>query len=119
MRPARRLFARVALAAAGMGIAGGLLRAQAPRVVQLRTRKFVFEPAEIVLRRREPVLFEFSAADVTMGWSCPDLGLRSDVVPGKTLTLAFTPDKAGTFDFVCDVFCGDDHEDMHGHLKVT
>ena len=30
-----------------------------------------------------------------------------------------TPDKAGTFIFLCDVFCGDGHEGMNGTLVVT
>ena len=33
-------------------------------------------------------------------------------------TLRFTADKAGRFDFLCDVFCGDGHEDMSGTLIV-
>jgi cytochrome c oxidase subunit 2 len=30
-----------------------------------------------------------------------------------------TPDKTGTFTFLCDVFCGSGHEDMSGTLIVT
>jgi cytochrome c oxidase subunit 2 len=32
--------------------------------------------------------------------------------------LAFTPDRPGEFEFVCDVFCGSGHEDMGGVIKV-
>jgi heme/copper-type cytochrome/quinol oxidase subunit 2 len=35
------------------------------------------------------------------------------------MPLSFTPDKAGTFTFLCDVFCGDGHEGMSGRLVVT
>ena len=54
-----------------------------------------------------------------MGMNVPDFGVRSDIVPGKTTHLSFTPDKAGTFAFICDVFCGEGHEDMSGKLVVT
>ena len=39
--------------------------------------------------------------------------------PGKVTRLAFTPRKSGTFDFYCDVFCGDGHDEMDGHFIVT
>jgi cytochrome c oxidase subunit 2 len=29
------------------------------------------------------------------------------------------PEKAGSFDFSCNVFCGDGHEDMGGKIHVT
>ena len=45
--------------------------------------------------------------------------LRADVMPGKTTSIDFTPDKAGTFIYLCDVFCGTGHEEMNGTLIVT
>jgi len=33
--------------------------------------------------------------------------------------LRFTPDKVGTFTFLCDIFCGDGHEGMSGTMKVV
>jgi cytochrome c oxidase subunit 2 len=49
----------------------------------------------------------------------PELKVRSDIVPGKVMRLALTPDRAGTFTFLCDVFCGDGHETMSGKIVVT
>jgi cytochrome c oxidase subunit 2 len=40
-------------------------------------------------------------------------------MPGKVVSLELTPDRAGTFTFLCDVFCGTGHEDMSGMLIVT
>jgi cytochrome c oxidase subunit 2 len=42
-----------------------------------------------------------------------------DIRPGKVNTLRFTPDKAGTFPFHCDNFCGTGHEGMKGTITVT
>ena len=33
--------------------------------------------------------------------------------------IALPPMPAGTYDFLCDNFCGDGHESMHGRLVVS
>jgi cytochrome c oxidase subunit 2 len=101
------------------GVAAGAVAQSGERVVKVRARKFVFEPQDIPLRKGETVVFEFTSADVAMGFYAPDFKVRSDIVPGLTTKLRFTPDRAGTFPFVCDVFCGDGHEDMGGTLVIT
>ena len=45
-------------------------------------------------------------------------GIRTDIVPDKETRVTVTPDKAGKFAFLCDVFCGDGHEEMGGVLIV-
>jgi cytochrome c oxidase subunit 2 len=90
-----------------------------PRVIKVVAKKFVFAPAEIRVRQGETVTFQLTAPEVPMGFNLADFKLRTDVVPGKVTTLEFTPDKAGTFTFLCDVFCGTGHEDMSGTLIVT
>jgi hypothetical protein len=42
----------------------------------------------------------------------------SGCIPGQVAKLRFTPDKTGTYPFLCDVFCGDGHETMSGKLIV-
>jgi cytochrome c oxidase subunit 2 len=102
-----------------LGLAGGYAAAQAPRVIAMKAKKFTFTPDKISLTKGEPVIFELTSEDVLMGFSLPDFNLRADMVPGKTVQLAFTPQKAGEFDFICDVFCGDLHEDMGGKITVV
>ena len=89
-----------------------------PRRIPVVARKFVFIPNEITVKKGEAVVLEFSAPEVAMGFFAPVLGLRALIVPGEGAKVAFTPDKAGRFDFLCDVFCGDGHEGMNGHLVV-
>ena len=89
-----------------------------PRRIPVVARKFVFIPNEIRLRKGETVMLEFSAPEVVMGFFAPELGLRALIVPGEVARVPFTADKAGRFDFLCDVFCGDGHEGMNGHLVV-
>jgi len=90
-----------------------------PRVISIAARKFEFTPGEIELRLGEPVVLELATDDVHMGFDAPGLGLHADLLPGKPVRLPFTPQKAGSFEFACDVFCGSGHEDMGGVIKVT
>lgn len=89
-------------------------------VLELRVvaRRFQFEPETLRVRAGMPVLLRLSAPEVPMGFSLPDFQLRTDIVPGKEAQLRFTPDRAGQFTFLCDVFCGSGHEDMSGTLEV-
>jgi cytochrome c oxidase subunit 2 len=116
MRASRRSIVAGGVALLAAAVAG--VRAQQPRVVKVVARKFVFRPEEIVLKRGEPVTIELTSADVVMGFNAPDFKVRADIIPGTVTSVTFTPDKAGTFTFLCDVFCGDGHEAMSGRLVV-
>ena len=89
-----------------------------PRVIAISARKFEFSPAELTLQAGEPVILELTTEDVHMGFDAPELGLHADILPGKAARVPFTPRKAGSFEFVCDVFCGSGHEEMSGVIKV-
>ena len=105
-----------ALASTGVLAAGD---AAQPRTVNIIAKKFEFQPGEIRVRKGETVILAFTAPEVPMGVNFADFHTRADVVPGKVVTLQLTPDKVGTFTFLCDVFCGTGHEDMNGLLVVT
>jgi cytochrome c oxidase subunit 2 len=89
------------------------------RVVKISAKKFTYTPDEVTLKLGEPVVLELTTEDVHMGFKCVDLGVRADILPGKVTRLSLTPQKAGSFPFFCDVFCGDDHELMSGTLTIT
>jgi cytochrome c oxidase subunit 2 len=114
----RRLLIGVPVALAA-GLLGLRAAAQAPRVVAVKVRRFVFTPTVIQLKKGEPVVFELTSEDVLMGFSVPDLNIRSDIVPGKVSRLELPPPQAGTYDFLCDIFCGSGHESMQGKIVVT
>jgi cytochrome c oxidase subunit II len=90
-----------------------------PRAIKVVAKKFEFVPSEIHVTHGETVILQFTAPEVTMGFNLADFKLRTDIVPGQVATLEFTPDKTGTFTFLCDVFCGKGHEDMSGTLIVS
>jgi len=89
------------------------------RVVTVVAERFQYTPAEIRVRKGEPVVLEFTTRDVTMGFNAPELGVRADIVPGQVARVRLVPDKAGTFTFYCDIFCGSGHEEMTGTIVVT
>ena len=89
-----------------------------PPVVKISARKFAFTPGEVTLKRGVPVVLEFSTADVVMGFNAPELDLRADIVPGQVARVPFTPQRAGSFEYLCDIFCGEGHEKMTGRIRV-
>ena len=110
----------VTAGAAGLGLLGAFARAQpAERVVRIVAKKFTYTPDKLTLKLGQPVVIELTSLDVMMGFRAHELGLRSDIVPGRVTTLRFTPDKVGSFEFSCDVFCGSGHEEMAGTISVT
>ena len=120
MRAAPLLRRRSLVAFAAMLACNALaVRAAKERTVKVVAKKFVFVPAVIQARIGETLVLKITAPEVPMGFSAPDFGVRADVVPGKDATVRIVLNKAGTFTFLCDIFCGKGHEDMNGTLVVT
>jgi cytochrome c oxidase subunit 2 len=119
----RALMVTAGAVALGSVVAGSAALAATakpkPRVIKMVARKFVFVPDEIRVKQGETITLQITAPEVPMGFNLADFNVRADVMPGKVATLEFTPDKAGTFIYLCDVFCGTGHEEMNGTLIVT
>jgi cytochrome c oxidase subunit II len=116
----RRLFAAGAAAAlAGASFAACVLAQPEEQVVRITARKFAFLPGEITLKKGIPVVLEFVSAEVMMGFNAPDLKVRADIIPGQVARVRLVPQQIGTFEYLCDIFCGDGHEGMHGTINVV
>ncbi|HEU5297536.1 MAG TPA: cupredoxin domain-containing protein [Burkholderiaceae bacterium] len=117
----RRVVLQGAMATAGAAIvrAGLAQGAGEPRVIELTARRFVYEPSEITLKAGERVVIAIKSVDFVHGMNIPDLGKRLDLVPGRVTRLELAPTAPGVIDFVCDNFCGDGHEQMHGRFVVS
>ena len=89
------------------------------RVIKMSVKRFEYAPREIVLKRGVPVVLEISSLDVPHGFNLPDLKVRADIVPGQVTRVRLVPDRAGTFTFRCDVFCGTGHEELDGSITVS
>jgi cytochrome c oxidase subunit 2 len=88
------------------------------QIVRISASKFEYKPSEITVKKGVPVTLELVSEDRHHGFKLAEFHLRADIKPGVVEKIRFVPDKAGTFSFFCDVFCGDGHEDMSGTLKV-
>ena len=120
-RATRRQVLQSALATAGsVALRGALAQAQsAPRVIEVTAQRFTFEPREIALKAGERVVIAIRSLDFTHGMNIPDLRTRLDLVPGRVTRLELQPKAAGVIEFLCDNFCGDGHEGMHGRFIVS
>ncbi len=99
-------------------IGGYIMADEKERVIQITAKKFEYSPKDIKVKKDVPVVLEFTSLDRLHGFNCPGLGIRADIVPGKTTRLRFTPNKVGSFPFHCDNFCGIGHEGMTGTITV-
>jgi cytochrome c oxidase subunit 2 len=86
--------------------------AAAPREIQIVAKRFAFVPGEITVKKGEPVVLELTTPDVTHGLKFSELNLDVEIRKNQTATLAFTPDRTGTFVGHCSHFCGAGHGSM-------
>jgi cytochrome c oxidase subunit II len=104
-------------------VAGYLIAAEeeekGEQVIKITAKKFEFSPKEITLKKGAPMVLELTSLDRLHGFNCPGLKIRTDIQPGKVAKLRVTPDKAGSFPFFCDIFCGSGHGEMIGTITVT
>jgi len=121
---ASRRILSAALLAAGLALGtagGGLLAAASPAgaVITITAHRFAYEPNLITVKKGQPVTIEIGSSDRLHGFVLAAFGIRLDASPDGKNRVTFTPQQTGTFLFHCDVFCGDGHEDMVGHLVVV
>lgn len=112
----RRLLVALLMGGAAAGAVRGA--AQTPTEIRISAKKFEYHPNKVTAKRGEPLTFVLTSEDRIHGFKMTDFALRTDIAPGQETRVTLTPDKAGSFTFFCDVFCGDGHEDMDGTLVV-
>jgi cytochrome c oxidase subunit II len=96
-----------------------VVTAQPEQVIRIKAKKFAYLPNEITLKKGVPVVLELTSLDLVHGFNCPAFKIRGEIHPRKITKIRFTPDKVGTFEFHCDIFCGSGCETMNGKFKVT
>ena len=111
-----KLLAPALAAVLGLAAQAG---AAPDKVVQVTAEKFKFTPSTIRLRVGEAVVLELTTLDRRHGFQVPDLKVDETIEPGKVTRVRIVPDKAGTHEFHCSVFCGSGHEEMTGEIVVS
>lgn len=91
----------------------------APTRIEVTAKKFSFEPAEITVKRGEPVVLVVKSVDVAHGIRFRELNVEVNVRAGATGEAQFTPQTTGDFIGHCSVFCGAGHGSMTLKLHVV
>ena len=107
------------LAMCSLALSGSSPTPEAPRRIEVSVKKFAYTPAEITVKKGEPVVLVLTTEDVTHGLKFKELNLNAKVEKGRPSELAFTPDEVGDFVGHCSVFCGSGHGSMTLTLHVT
>jgi len=85
------------------------------KTITITAHRFAFEPAQVTLKKGEPVVLKLVSSDVVHGFYLKPLKIDEIIEPGKTTEVKVTPQAAGTFTTICDHFCGVNH----GNMKMT
>jgi cytochrome c oxidase subunit II len=93
--------------------------ANEPRRIEIAAKRFSYTPAEITLKKGEPVVLVLHSEDVPHGLKVSELNLETEIAKGETRELSFTPNATGDFVGHCSRFCGSGHGSMILKLHVT
>jgi cytochrome c oxidase subunit 2 len=88
-----------------------------PKVIEITAKKFEFSPAQITLKKGEPVILRLASLDRVHGFMSKPLKIDTDIPADKSADIPVTPDTAGDFTVICDHYCGTGHGNMK--MKVT
>jgi cytochrome c oxidase subunit 2 len=87
--------------------------------VTLQASNWQFSPAVIEAHVGVPMTLHVTSTEGVHGISSDELGIPSTMLtPEKTVTVTFTPKKAGTYVVHCSVPCGPGHADMKFTVNV-
>jgi cytochrome c oxidase subunit II len=89
------------------------------RHVEVVAKRFVFEPAEITLKKDEAVDLVLTSEDVSHGVRIRELHLDLHAEKGKSAEVTLTPSVTGTFVGHCSIFCGSGHGQMTLTIHVV
>ena len=115
----RLIFAAALMMWGCMAFSRSATAADGPRKIEVAAKRFTYSPAEISLKKGEPVVLVFHSEDVTHGIKFKELDLQTEIRKGDNSELAFTPMQTGDFVGHCSRFCGSGHGSMTLTLHVT
>ena len=80
-----------------------------------------FSPKRLTVTVGKPVRLQVRNIDTVMhGFAIPALGVDAGEIPaGNVVRLEFTPEKVGSYDYYCTVWCSEFHLQMRGVLQVV
>ena len=88
------------------------------REIKVSASEFAFDPTQIKAKVGEKIKLTLTNADGGHGIAIPAFNVSLKPAKGETGSTVFIADKAGTYPFFCNVFCGSGHRQMRGELIV-
>jgi len=73
---------------------------------------------ELHVVNNRPVRVEIHSVDVIHSFFLPNFRVKQDAVPGRNVSIWFTPDRAGAYQIACAQLCGVGHYTMRGNMVV-
>ena len=84
-------------------------------VVTINAKRFEFTPNVVHLKKGQPVTIQLTSTDHEHGLFVKPLGIDLDASEGSPDSVTITPAQAGSFEAICDNYCGSGH----GNMKMT
>ncbi|MBF0606796.1 MAG: cytochrome C oxidase subunit II [Candidatus Magnetobacterium sp. LHC-1] len=76
-----------------------------------------WEPA-LILKKGAKYKFHISSMDLLHGFSLQPVNMNFKIHPGYDYVLTFTPTSTGTFNVICNEYCGPGHHTMITEITV-
>lgn len=108
----------LALPFLALGLVVSLAAQQAPRVIEVKAKKYDFEPSTIEVAQGERVVLRVTSVDRLHGIGIRRFKVNAEVPRGETVDVEFVASEAGTFPVLCTEECGKGHDEMTGTLVV-
>lgn len=86
--------------------------------IDITASQFQFSPSIIKVKKGTHVVLQVVSADVIHGMMIPTLGIHEELLPGVPKKIEFDAKTAGTYPFVCSIYCGHEHTSMVGEIVV-
>lgn len=87
-------------------------------VINMTAYQWAYTPSTIVVRQGQTVIIHIRNLDIPHGFALEEYGVNVFLPPGEEVTVRFVANRAGSFMFFCNVFCGTGHPTHRGILIV-
>ncbi len=86
--------------------------------VYILAQTWAFLPNEIRIPAGSTITFYVTSRDVVHGFQIERTNINMMVIPGQVSRLTATFDEPGTYNYICNEYCGTGHHIMYGRLIV-
>ena len=87
--------------------------------LEIEAFNFGFKVNDVQIKKGDTVRLTMKVTSGFHSIAIPEFNVNTGTVnAGESKTVEFVADKAGTFPFMCNVYCGSGHRDMKGELVV-